>query len=230
MNLDAIESTLKRLLSLNDETRRRIYAFVAGQPHPVSRDDVSRAMKVSRPLAAYHLDRLLADDLVQATYQRPEGRGGPGAGRPTKLYARSSEAVEVSLPRRNYQLLASVMADALAEGAGIEDIEPAARAHGARIATEELPPPAGDEERPAHLTRLLQSLGYEPYEDLDGCTRLHNCLFEREAAEHRDLVCGINLALIKGALSGVSEAEERAYLDPAEGRCCVAITPLRPQL
>jgi predicted ArsR family transcriptional regulator len=225
MHLEKLESTLKRLLSLSDESRRRIYVFVAGQSRAVNRDEVSRATGVSRPLAAYHLDRLLADGLLSATYQRPQGRTGPGAGRPSKLYARSGSAMEFSLPRRDYELLASIMADALAEGGGKDDIEAAAHAHGERLATSEAASLEDeDADVPSRLIRLLHDLGYEPYEDGDGYSRLRNCLFEREASEHRDLVCGINLALIKGGLAGISEPEERAFLDPAEGRCCVAIS------
>jgi predicted ArsR family transcriptional regulator len=228
MTLESLETTLKRLLSLGDETRRRIYAFVAGQSGAVSRDDVSRATAVSRPLAAYHLDRLLADGLVSATYQRPQGRTGPGAGRPAKLYARSGAPLEISLPRRDYELLASIMADALSEGGGDDNIEAAARDHGEHLAGRRTVAMDDEANDPSRLIRLLQELGYEPYGDSDGCTRLRNCLFEREAAEHRNLVCGINLAFVKGALAGVSEPAARAFLDPAEGRCCVAIATELP--
>jgi predicted ArsR family transcriptional regulator len=220
---EALETALQRLLSLSDETRRRIYAFVAAQAGAVSRDDVSRATGISRPLAAYHLDRLLADGMVAATYQRPDGRRGPGAGRPSKLYARAAEPVELSLPRRDYELLASVMADALAAGGGADAVEAAAREHGARLAEKQSSAREPGEETTTDLLRILRAQGYEPYEDGPGCTRLRNCLFEREAAEHRDLVCGINLALVRGMLSHLSEPEECAFLDPADGRCCVAI-------
>jgi predicted ArsR family transcriptional regulator len=41
---------------------------------------------------------------------------------------------------------------------------------------------------------------------------------------HRELVCTLNLHLLRAALAGLG-APAQARLDPAEGRCCVTITP-----
>jgi len=55
---------------------------------PVSRDEAASACELERATAAYHLDRLVTDGLLAASYARPPGRSGPGAGRPAKRYAR----------------------------------------------------------------------------------------------------------------------------------------------
>src|SRR3954465_4235620 len=74
--------------ALAEPTRRRLYEYVVRRPHPVSRDDVAGALGLPRPTAAFHLDRLVADGLLDVHYERRTGRTGPGAGRPAKLYRR----------------------------------------------------------------------------------------------------------------------------------------------
>jgi predicted ArsR family transcriptional regulator len=42
-------------------------------------------------------------------------------------------------------------------------------------------------------------------------------------AEHTDLVCGMNLAIVEGMLGGLPPLPVAAVLDPGEGRCCVRL-------
>ena len=57
---------------------------------PVSRDDGGRgASACPRATAAFHLDRLVDDGLLDVHFERRTGRTGPGAGRPAKLYRRA---------------------------------------------------------------------------------------------------------------------------------------------
>jgi len=76
----------------------------------------------------------------------------------------------------------------------------------------------------AGLADLLASLGYEPRDAGPGETQLTNCPFHELVVRHRELVCTLNLHLLRGALAGLG-APAQARLDPAEGRCCVTITP-----
>jgi predicted ArsR family transcriptional regulator len=43
------------------------------------------------------------------------------------------------------------------------------------------------------------------------------------ASQQRELVCGMNLALIEGVLSGARARGLKAVLDPRPGMCCVAL-------
>ena len=57
----------------------------------------------------------------------------------------------------------------------------------------------------------------------DGVIRLRNCPFHQLADEHRDVVCGMNLALVEGLFAGLGADGWHPSLDPRPGHCCVAI-------
>jgi len=207
---------LGALSSLGDATRRRIYDHVAAQTAPVTREDVAAAAGIGRTLAAYHLDRLAAEGLLVVTHARRTGRSGPGAGRPAKLYARSEQELSVSVPPRDYHLAARLLADAAAadsDGHTRRALTSAAERLGRDLAADDAP-----------LDRLLRERGYEPYDD-DGVTRLRNCPFHAVAQRHPEVVCEMNLALL-GAL--VEGRDVTASLEPAPGRCCVALRVKSP--
>src|SRR5688500_11781867 len=69
--------------SLGDQTRRALYDFVVRQAEPAGRDEAAAAAGVGRTLAAYHLDRMVEDGLLEVSFARRTGRSGPGAGRPS---------------------------------------------------------------------------------------------------------------------------------------------------
>ncbi|HEX9039424.1 MAG TPA: hypothetical protein VF838_00205, partial [Trebonia sp.] len=58
--------------------------------------------------------------------------------------------------------------------------------------------------------------------------RLRNCPFHHLAEQQRDLVCGMNLALIGGMLDGLRLPGWRPVLDPWPGHCCVAVEEHQP--
>ena len=130
---DVRTAQVEAVAALAEPTRRRLYEHVVRQADPVSRDDVASAMGVPRPTTAFHLDRLVADGLLDVHYERRSGRTGPGAGRPAKLYRRSSREVEVSVPARRYGFAADLFARAL-EAGGAERLEDVAHATGERLA------------------------------------------------------------------------------------------------
>lgn len=72
------------------------------------------------------------------------------------------------------------------------------------------------------LAELLSGQGYEPYTEGTAVT-LQNCPFHALTEEHRQLVCGMNLDLIKGLLDAGGLPETSASLDPGPGRCCVSV-------
>ncbi|WP_255609401.1 metalloregulator ArsR/SmtB family transcription factor [Micromonospora sp. PLK6-60] len=198
--------SLEAIGALREPARRAVYEYVAARPEPVSRNEVAEAVGIGRTLAAFHLDKLAEAGLLETAYAPRSG--GPGAGRPAKLYRRSAAEHAVTLPPRDYRLLAEVLASAV-ERAGAEPAAyAAAREQGAKLAGGELIP-------------RLAALGYEPFEDADGTIRLRNCPFHALARAHPPLVCGLNLALLAG-LAGDGGLDAR--LDPRPTGCCVALT------
>jgi len=210
---------LDRLSVLDEPIRRRLFDHVRGAPEPVGREDAATAVGISRSLAAYHLDKLAEHGLLTTSYSRPEGRRGPGAGRPAKLYAQAEAELSVSVPARDYEFAARLLAEAA-------EAEPSAAAALRDVAARtghEL----GETGRVPSLNEALVERGYEPFEDAEGVIRLRNCPFHRLAAEHRDLVCGMNQAYLEGFLEGLDRDDVSADLEPERGRCCVAIRPRR---
>jgi predicted ArsR family transcriptional regulator len=209
---------LNRLSHLVDPVRRRLYEFVTSRTSPVTREEAAAATGITRTLAAYHHHKLTGAGLIEAGTARPEGRGGPGAGRPAKRYARADRELSVTLPARSYLLMADVLADAVAEDDTGSVRAAAARAarRAGRAVTD-----AGPEK--VDLETALVDCGYEPARTDDGDIELRNCPFHQLSETHTELVCGLNLDMIQGVLEGAGEPEDRAVLCPREGRCCVVI-------
>lgn len=216
---------LENLAALDEPVRRKLYLYVVGRDGEVSRDEAARGTRVSRALAAFHLDKLVEADLLEATFRRLSGRSGPGAGRPSKLYRRASTQFDLSIPQRRYELAAHILAQALAAATTedrLEALRKAARDWGARLAHDRS---MRRKSGPA-LTQAVQALqvcGYEPRTTPEGEVALSNCPFHALTANSRDLICGMNLALIEGLLSGLELKDVQARLAPREGMCCVAL-------
>jgi predicted ArsR family transcriptional regulator len=232
MDPSDVDQQLTGLAGLGEPIRRTLYRYVAGRGIPVSRDDAAQAAGISRPLAAYHLDKLIDDGLLEARYQRRSDRRGPGAGRPAKHYVRADRQIELSLPARDYAALAELLAGAVEadpSGAAQAFLDRAAAALGAELGAEAAnhPTPDGDPDQVlAAVRQALAARGYEPYEEADGTIRLRNCPFDRIAARHRQLVCGANHAMLQALTDQVDgdPPTVRAVLDPQPGRCCVTWT------
>ena len=209
---------LASLCALEDTTRRTLYDYVAAAGQPVNRDQASAAVGIDRSLAAYHLDRLVADGLLTTSFARPAGRAGPGAGRPAKYYQRAAREFAINIPPRDYRLAAEVFARAAeSDHSGVVH---SSVTHAATEMGREL---AAAAHAPTDLVEHLRQLGFEPCDD-DGVVRLRNCPFHQLAEDHTELVCNLNLAMLTG-LTEALQAPALPRLDPAPGRCCVVLDP-----
>ena len=229
MNAD-LATQVSRVAALKDPVRRSLYELVASSDGPVGRDHAAAVTGVPRALAAFHLDRLAEEGLLEVTFRRLTGRTGPGAGRPAKLYQRSVAEVEVTLPPRAYLLAARLMTEAI-ERAGRSarpvagELEDAARDLGRRLG-EEAKTRAGARASRAKvrsaLVDVLREHGYEP-RWVDQDVVLANCPFHALAQQSTDLVCGMNLHVMEGARSvlNLPVGELLPRLAPEPGRCCV---------
>ncbi len=200
---------LEKVASLAEPMRRALYDLVARSVGPVSRDEAAEAVGVSRQVAAYHLDRLADDGLLEVEFRRVTGKAGPGAGRPSKLYRRSEQDHEVSIPPRRYELAARILLDAAREG----DLDSTALTEAARR--------TGWEIGNNGLEAALAGTGYEPVTE-NGETRFRNCPFHVLRDRDRDTTCGLNVALVEGMIES-SGSDLVAVFAPEEGSCCVRL-------
>ena len=215
---------------LAEPVRRALYEFVAHSTTPVDRDQAAVGVGIGRPLAAFHLDRLAAGGLLEVDYRRRSGRSGPGAGRPAKFYRRTADALDISLPPRRYRLAAQIFADALERvphAGGVDAVTEAAAEEGTRLghAARSAEAGAGRDVGADTVDRLLTDLGFEPEMDEGGVRRLRNCPFKDLVADHREVSCGANLAMLSGLASALPEAGLSPRRDDDPGYCCVSFVP-----
>ena len=224
-----LERQIERVATLRDRVRRALYLYVA-QAGEVSREQAARAVGVQRALAAFHLDKLVETGLLASSFRRLSGRAGPGAGRPSKLYRRSARDVRVNLPPRNYELAADLLARAVdaADGEAQRRLHEAAHEFGQSLARQGRPV-ASSAPPDAFIRRaiaLLEQHGFEPA-SADGAVYLRNCPFRDVAQVHPDVVCAMNLAIIRGVLAGLEAHTLDARLEHAPERCCVVLASAR---
>jgi len=203
--------------ALSEPSRRALYDYVRRQDHPVGREEAAEATGISRALAAFHLDKLVEVGVLSARYETPAGQAR-GRGRAPKVYEATGDGLAVTIPERRYELIADILAEAVAGGE-----EPAAEV-AARLSyrrgrdlSAALPP--GQD-----VVGALTDLGFEPRRDPAAVT-LHNCPFHALAARHTSLVCGLNQAFLAGLVDGLGATDSAPVLAPSPGRCCVELRP-----
>jgi predicted ArsR family transcriptional regulator len=231
--LDAVEA----VALLDEPNRRQLYDLVVASREPMGRDDAAEALKMSRELAAFHLDRLVEAGLLETEYRRRGGRTGPGAGRPAKFYRRSDRELSVSFPPRRYDTAADVMAtalDRLDPALGSDAVRTVARERGNEVGMAARRNAGSHPGRRRLRTALLDTLsgaGYAPEVDAaSGAVVLRNCPYHSLATKHRDLTCGMNLAWADGVTEALIDSGLTPQLDLKPGYCCIVFQPAPPPL
>lgn len=213
--------------ALADAQRRALYGFVCRQRQPVTREEAAAAVGISRKLAAFHLDKLIAAGLLRRGRPRPDQRPRR-RGRAPKLYEPSGVEVQVTIPDRRYELAAEILLDAVgADAAAVPLVLRAARDRGAHLGRE-----AREATRPGRLSAeraltllepLLTAGGYLPVRVRPDAVQLDNCPFHKLAEQDRQLVCSMNQAYLAGVIEGLEAPAVRAELSPRPGCCCVEL-------
>jgi predicted ArsR family transcriptional regulator len=206
-----VNDDLSAIAVLHDPLRRSLYDYVVAQGRPVGRNEAAENVGISRTLAAFHLDKLAEAGLLETDSMRlTDAKPGPGGGRPAKVYRRGRTTRKVTLPERDYQELAALLAAVVHDLEGDERATAAARAAGERA------------HEAGGWLDTVRARGYEPYEE-DGRIRLRNCPFHQVALTEPLLVCSMNLALCQG----IAGPDAVAELDPRPGECCVAFSKIK---
>jgi predicted ArsR family transcriptional regulator len=230
------EQDIQRLVAaLGDPTRRRAFFAVREAAGPVGKDDVAARLGIDRRLAGFHLDKLVEQGFLTASFRRRSGRGGPGAGRPPKVYALADPEVSVTLPERHYDLLASLLLRAVRDGGGLspqDALESVGYAFGLELGEAERTAgrgPAGASTADAvdGVVRLLSRYGFAARAEGQDAIKACACPFEEVAFGDPDRICALDRAIWRGVLAAfapgatLSDATTRAAGDEA---CLVHVT------
>jgi predicted ArsR family transcriptional regulator len=232
---DSLDASIAGVAALADPVRRRLYRFVVSQADGAGREAAAAEIGISRALAAFHLDRLVEEGLLEVGFKRLGTRRGPGAGRPAKIYRRAAREFRINLPERRYEVAAELLAAALdgsgspgggpeSDGDARERLAEEARDLGARLGAEarkRAGPRPSRKSLSEAAVGLLAERGYEPVAADDGSIVLRNCPFDTLVERHRPLICGMNLSIMDGIVEGLRMHGIVTVLDPAPGRCCV---------
>lgn len=188
---------------LADERRRAVYLYACKAHGAVTVNEIAEHFKIHRNAAKHHLDRLLEAGLLRAEFKRVNGRQGPGAGRPSKLYTATDVEVTFSVPERHYDLLAHLLLQALTHGSNLEEV---GSRYGRQLA-DAVKAEAGDIEADEGVRRVLDRLGFEPEVTTDDDGKLwittQNCPFGWVAVSANEgEVCRLDRSIVTGVLEG----------------------------
>jgi predicted ArsR family transcriptional regulator len=218
--------------ALGDPTRRRVFFAVRAAGRKVSKDDVASDLGIERRLAGFHLDKLVEQGFLEADFRRDQGRGGPGAGRPPKRYRLAESEVLMALPERHYELLATLLLRATAEGGSgspQEVLERVGYEFGYEVGRAEVAAgagglAAGSSAAIQDVVRLLSRYGFAAHADGDDGLRACACPFEEIAFDDPERICGLDRAIWRGMLAAFApEATLRVATTRARGdEACVA--------
>jgi predicted ArsR family transcriptional regulator len=218
--------------ALGDPTRRQVFFAVRAAGREVSKDDVASELGIERRLAGFHLDKLVEQGFLEADFRRDQGRGGPGAGRPPKRYRLAESEVLMALPERHYELLATLLLRATAEGGSgspQEVLERVGYEFGYEVGRAEVAAGAGGTATGSSaaiqdVVRLLSRYGFAAHADGDDGLRACACPFEEIAFDDPERICGLDRAIWRGMLAAFApEATLRVATTRARGdEACVA--------
>ena len=221
-------TSVDAVAALADPVRRSLFELVRSVPGAVTREDAAGAVGVSRKLAAFHLDKLVRVGLVAVDTAAAAGRVGR---RPRVYRLALATDVQVSIPARKHQLLATLLLEAVTSQRPGEDGVTAAlrvsreRCRDGGSAERELRRPGrlGAERALSVLTALLLRLGYEPSRQSARTVHFRSCPFHPLAAEATEVTCGVHHAYISGLVEGLGASTVEAVLAPGSDGCCVEL-------
>jgi predicted ArsR family transcriptional regulator len=175
--------------------------------------EIAERLDVHPNTVRFHLDTLVSGGQVDRVEVPPSGPG-----RPPQLFAAHPGMDPAG--RRNYQFLASVLAESLAEGPEpIERATAAGEAWGRRMAGERgLPVHPSRPRAVTALVELLDDVGFAPEQAPPGRRReigLRHCPF-LDLVDSREVVCAIHLGVMRGAMEAIDAPVTVDRLQPFE--------------
>ncbi len=184
---------------------------------PLRVQELAEAVGLGPNTVRQHLDQLVEARLVEREPGDPRGRGRPAY----RYVALPAPDDEDPAP---YRALAGVLAGQLARRPdGDLGAQAAGERWGRRMALEAADRAPGSSWRDG-LVEILGEAGFAPEApaDEDDPILLRHCPFGTLAHDHREVVCGVHLGLIRGALHELGAPFGAANLEPhAEPDLCL---------
>jgi predicted ArsR family transcriptional regulator len=185
---------------------------------PKSLADLTEATGLHANTLREHLEALVARGLVRRFRSQPSGRG-----RPAWLY----EATEPDLDAAGseYAALAATLAAHISRTSQDPRADAVAAGHtwGHELARKAgTPEGSGAAAARRRVVKLLEEIGFSPETDDRATTaRLTRCPLLETAREFPDVVCGVHLGIVRGALDEYGVDSTRTDLEPfAEPGAC----------
>ena len=204
------------------QSRARVLDVLRAAGSPLGVQEVAEQMGLHPNTARFHLDALTDAGLA---VREPLPRATPG--RPSMAYR--PVGAGGSAGQRRYRLLAEMLTSLIA-GMMPDPREAAVQAgeEWGRFLTEQPAPYQRPDAAQAvdRLSVTLADLGFAPRAVAEGAhyrVRLHQCPFREVAEGHQDVVCGLHLGLMQGALAEMRAPLTADELQPfAEPSVCIA--------
>lgn len=228
MDTRQLERTLSALTStLGDPTRRAIYLMVRNASDPVTATQVAGEFNIHANVARHHLDRLADEGYLEITRRRPEGKKGPGAGRPAKCYSATAKEIELQFPARRYDLLADLLirvVHRLEPERAAEVAAEVGREYGIELADElDLPDKSSFDTALTTVQQAMIGMGFAVDTNADDRQLLMNhCPFGQTAVEHPEVVCSLDRGIVNGMMEVLRQKTETVVSPKAaSGETCV---------
>ncbi|NNC11554.1 transcriptional regulator [Planctomonas sp. JC2975] len=187
-------------VALEPAARRRVLEVLAGAEHPLDAHAIAEALGVHVTTARFHLDQLVASDLVQRRAVQENRRG-----RPRMLYSPGGALRATEARERLLGVLVHAIGGQDAGGDGASAAKPSRRSAAARASTEagrnwaDSVETSAEADSVASLVEVLDSWGFEP--ELAGDDILmRGCPFRDLARERPDVVCSVHRGLVERML------------------------------
>jgi len=187
--------------------RRAVLDTVWAQDAPATLAELVQATGLHANTLREHLDALVADGLVRRQRATPSGRG-----RPAWLYGATQPE-----ERSEYAGLAATLAAAIHRTSSDPrgDAVAAGREWGRELARDKGQPRRGQPAARRQVVSLLADLGFAPTADERHTTALlTRCPLLEAAHRYPDVVCGVHLGIVRGALEEYGAESERTDLVP----------------
>ena len=213
---------LKVTSTLADETRFSIYEYILQSKLSVTVGQIAERFEIHPNVARLHLTKLAEIGVIIAELEKT-GKGG----RPGRVYRMADETITLSFPKKeNDQLLDWTLALVRKIGAPAIDAGKEISYSDGYNSMKKLKKHKNCStinQKLSILSEAASLIGYIPISKITGAYvtiqfTIYNCPYERYVKEHREVICQLHEAFLRGqmdALFGDNEFVQYDYMNAA---------------